>query len=141
MSQKTPGNDYKSTNVKLTTKKCSLTTMTIENRRFSFISAILSLSPRHGHSSLETGSKRYTSSRKSRNSKWQQFFCTLKKAFTSFSRRFSLLPCNSALDLNQIEWMIFFLRKKIGQKNFMIMHRLARFFRWGSNGPALKTLT
>ncbi|KAL7048417.1 hypothetical protein ACKWTF_003349 [Chironomus riparius] len=67
MSQKTQANEFKSTNVKLTSKNCSLTTMTIENRRFSFISAILSLSPRHGHRSLESGNKKFTSRMNSNN--------------------------------------------------------------------------
>jgi hypothetical protein len=84
MSQKTQANEFKSTNVKLTSKNCSLTTMTIENRRFSFISAILSLSPRHGHRSLESGNKKYTS-RMNSNIKIYSFFNSLISSFCSSS--------------------------------------------------------
>lgn len=51
--------DFKSTNVKLTVKNSSQTTMTIANRRCSFMN-IFSLSPRHGHSNFSSSNKRIT---------------------------------------------------------------------------------
>lgn len=90
MSQKTQANEFKSTNVKLTSKNCSLTTMTIENRRFSFISAILSLSPRHGHRSLESGNKKFTSRMNSNSNEiFQDFFSFFNSIISFFARRLS----------------------------------------------------
>jgi hypothetical protein len=51
--------EFKSTNVKLTVKNSSQTTMTIANRRCSFMN-IFSLSPRHGHSNYSSSSKSIT---------------------------------------------------------------------------------
>lgn len=66
-SQATQPNDFKSTNVKLTTKNFSLTT--IANRRCSIMSTILSLSPRHGNRNLDINSKKFTDSRRQNNRK------------------------------------------------------------------------
>jgi hypothetical protein len=71
----TQQNEFKSTNVKLTSKNCSLTTMTIANRRCSFMSTILSLSPRHRTRNLESGNKSATNEdSKANQTKYVLFF-------------------------------------------------------------------
>lgn len=58
--------EFKSTNVKLTAKHSSLTTMTIANRRCSFMS-IFSLSPRNRHTNINSSNKSITFSTENSN--------------------------------------------------------------------------
>lgn len=76
--------EFKSTNVKLTAKHSSLTTMTIANRRCSFMS-IFSLSPRHGQTNINSSNKSITFS--TENSMVNHFINSILLALIQFSNQ------------------------------------------------------